>query len=244
MQIRRTILKYVVPEFVWPKDVDIDGVKFCIRGTPYSFGIKYFLSKSPDAYERPERYFLQYIKQGDHVIELGSSIGIISRLIREKIGEEGRLIVVEASQKLTSFSKTWLEEFSNITVLTKFAFPSHRRTPIRFRFDDSRGSLGGTILFDDSYDLIHKEESFFIEDAENDFDFYPRVLVCDIEGSEIILLEEDASVPDYIELIIIELHPSIYLLDNTVKIIERIKSFGFLLHSSIHSVYFFQRVQQ
>ncbi len=242
MEFRRGLLKLVVPEFIWPKEVSIDGIKFLVRNTPYSFGIKYFLTKSPQDYESPERYFLRYLMPGDHVIELGSSIGVVTRLIREKIGANGKLIAVEASPRLSSFSKTWLEKFSNISILTKFGFPTYLRTEIGFHFDDTRGSLGGTIIFDNNEEKRNGEESFFIEDAEKDFGMRPNVMVCDIEGSEIVLLQKEAFIPDYIHSIIIELHPSIYSIDNMIRIIERIKSFGFTLHSSIQSVYFFKRI--
>lgn len=38
--LRRNILTFLVPEFVWPEYVIIDNVKIKLRGAPYTFGIK------------------------------------------------------------------------------------------------------------------------------------------------------------------------------------------------------------
>ncbi|MDH3267750.1 MAG: hypothetical protein OEM46_02730, partial [Ignavibacteria bacterium] len=51
--LRRYILKFVVPEFIWPEYIIIDNAKIKLQGAPYSFGIKLILKKGE--YELPER---------------------------------------------------------------------------------------------------------------------------------------------------------------------------------------------
>jgi hypothetical protein len=38
--IRRKVLKTIVPEFIWPQAVVLDGASIPVRGMDYSFGVK------------------------------------------------------------------------------------------------------------------------------------------------------------------------------------------------------------
>lgn len=239
--LRRFVLKYAVPEVWWPNHVQLDGVEFKVRNTPYSFGIKYLLKKAPETYEASERAFLAYIRKGDYVLELGSSIGILTRLIGEKVGDKGRVLAIEASRKLTNYSKLWLERQGNIEVINKYAFPIFNAIPISGSFNDDYGSLGGKVEFENASSMLPYEKCFFLEEAERVYTFQANVLVCDIEGSEAIMLKHDPNIPAYFKTIIIELHPSIYSMLTTLNIIDTIKGQGFSLEASLHSVYLFRR---
>ncbi len=241
LEVRRVLLKYLVPEFVWPRQVFIDGVAFNVRNTPYSFGIKYLFTRRPEVYEQAERSFLSSIEPGDRVLELGSSIGILTRLIRERTGPAGSVLAVEASSKLTSYSRTWLEQFPNVRIVNKYAFPVHRNIPLSFSFNDLKGSLGGSVNFGSDVNDGKRSDTFFIEDGEKEFNFYANILICDIEGSEVTLLQAEASLPAYLQKIIIELHPDIYSENTAFQIIVKLEAFGFKLQASLHSVYYFQR---
>jgi len=41
--LRRWTLRNFVPEAVWPKSVNVDGVAIKLRNAPYSFGTKWVL---------------------------------------------------------------------------------------------------------------------------------------------------------------------------------------------------------
>jgi len=239
--IRRWILKNIIPETVWPEFIKIENIEFKLRNTPYSYGIKKLLSSNPNSYEAPERIFCSYISEGNKVLEFGGSIGIITRFIREHVGSQGAILSVEASQNLTSYSKTWLEKLGNIKIVTAFAFPIYKKVPLSFKFDQSLGSLGSKVIMDSRIENRNDDANFFLEDAEKKHGFLADVFVCDIEGSERLLLEHELGWPKSIHTTIIELHPSIYGMETTLKIIEQIKKEGFFLCSSFQSVYVFKR---
>src|SRR5688572_26469704 len=98
--IRRWILARIVPEFIWPDYAEIDHITIKIKGTPYSYGIKKLLSTNPDGYEYPERVFCRQIKKGDRVLEMGGSIGVLTRIMAERAGPTGKILSIEASQEL------------------------------------------------------------------------------------------------------------------------------------------------
>jgi len=104
-RMRRTLLRVLVPEFVWPKSVLIDGARIAIRNAPYSFGVKRVLKRGE--YELEERGLLSNILQpGDVVVEMGGSIGILTAIIAARVGSSGFVTSVEASAKLTTYSRT------------------------------------------------------------------------------------------------------------------------------------------
>ena len=100
-KLRRNLLTIFTPEFVWPEYVNIDGVHIKVRNEPYSFGIKLSLTKK--LYEGPERNLLKNENLvGENIIEFGSSIGVLSAILAKKVGDKGRVISVEASERISS----------------------------------------------------------------------------------------------------------------------------------------------
>lgn len=241
IQIRRWVLKNFIPEWIWPSFVSIDGVEIQIRNAPYSFGIKRLLTKDPNQYEGPERFFVNAIAPGSKVLELGGSIGVLTSIISKRIGPSGYILSIEASQSLTQFSRLWLEAKMNIRVVNAFAFPIFKRVPLKVVFDESLGSLGGTVEFHSESESIEEENMFFLEDNMIKYQFNPDVLVCDIEGSESIVLSHKPEIPAPIRNIIIELHPSMYGMEKAIQIIQVFRDEGFELIGSLQTVYLFQR---
>jgi FkbM family methyltransferase len=238
---RRNILKIIIPEFFWPKAVHIDGVHFNLRGTPYSFGTKMVLKKG--AYEVSERKLLkQLLRPSDTVIELGGSIGILTAII-SKLIPEGRIVSVEASEKISRFSKSWLEEKSNVKVITGFGFPVFelaKKIKIT-NFDESLGSLGGTaeFLFNENADFDAR--IYDLKKIIDSFQLEPTILLVDIEGSERVLIEQKAKFPTSLRGIIIELHPHMYESSVLAKIIHSIQDEGFQLICQDSNVYMFKK---
>jgi len=230
-----------VPEFIWPREVDIDGVKIRLRGTPYSFGIKRLLTNNPDSYEKAERQFLKHLKEDDHVLEFGSSIGILTALICERVSA-GKVVSVEVSKPLLDYSRSWLSSYQQLILIHAAAFPIYNKVDLSLSFNDTSGSLGGIVNYLDSETSESKLPSFFIKDSEKVDGFLPTVLMIDIEGSEDIMLRENVNLPESIDRIIIELHAFIYGNEVEAKIVDRILQEGFELVERAESVYFFSRV--
>lgn len=240
LKLRRFFLRVVVPEFIWPEFVDLDGVVIKLRGAPYSFSIKRLLSKNPDSYERAEREFLGVLNEGDHVLEFGSSIGILTALICERV-PHGKVVSVEASKVLVDYSSSWLSRYDHLTLVNAAAFPIYERLNLTLSFDDSSGSLGGIVDYNNADSSATKMASFFIRDSEDIKGFIPTVLILDIEGSEDIILREDMCLPNSIDRILIELHSFIYGRAVEEKIVARIVEQGFELSRRSGSVHFFLR---
>jgi len=239
LYLRRCLLKRLVPEFIWPAQVQIDGVEFKLAGTPYSFAVKRLLANNPEQYESEERYFLKYLNEADHVLEYGSSIGILTALICEQV-TRGKVVSVEASKDLVAYSSTWLNKYQHLTLVHAAAFPLYHSIPVKLAFDDSSGSLGGLIDYS-STTPDPKINAFFIEDAMAIEGFNPTVLMMDIEGTEKCVLEVSAKFPVSLKKLIFELHPYIYGEQTTKDIVNNIIQQEFALIERRGDVYYFER---
>lgn len=244
--IRRKLLRTFVPEFIWPKESVIDGVSFKIRDTPYSFGTKRALKTGN--YEVSERHLLQQqIRQGDIVIEMGGSVGVLTAILAHHTGSNGLVVSVEAAENITAYSKTWLEAKGNIKVLTGFGFPVfsvNKKIKIN-SFDQQGGSLGGRLSFDVNENAIGDgtaEGTYDIEKIMQQFSISPTVLVIDVEGSEKIIITDKPAYPASVRVILMEMHTYMYGEAARKQIIQRIVDEGFRVVNDENDVYLFERV--
>jgi FkbM family methyltransferase len=246
ISFRRFLLRELVPEFFWPEFVLMDGVKIAVRGMPYSFGIKRLLSANK--YESEERQLIiQALKEGDVVVELGASIGIASRVIASRIGKTGRLVSVEALQTLVDSSNLWIDQFPMMKVVQGFAFPVYElsKSVSIDGFDDTSGSLGGVLQFSQGKESNNKsnDQVYDLKKIEAMYNITPNVLIVDIEGSERVLLEEGAYIPQNVKQIVMELHPEMYDdgLETQDAIIKKLEVEGFELKGIVENNYYFKR---
>jgi hypothetical protein len=247
-RLRRTLLRVLVPEFVWPKFVMVDGAQIKVRNAPYSFGVKRVLKLGE--YELDERRLLSSVLQpGDLVIEMGGSIGILTAIIADKVGKSGLVISVEASVKLAEYSRTWLESRGNVRVLVGFGFPVWElQHPIEIqKFEEKWGSMSGRLTFNTG--------SLATRDATNEqadplydlktlskYSEQPAVtLVVDIEGSERIICSQKPEFPQSLRNLLIELHPGIYGEKTKKEIVRSIEEDGFRKRANQGNVFLFTR---
>jgi hypothetical protein len=241
--IRRKLLKTFVPEFIWPKESTIDGVSFKIRNTPYSYGTKRALKTGN--YEVSERHLLQnQIKPGDVIIEMGGSVGVLTAILGHHAGKNGFVASVEASENITSYSKTWLEAKGNIKVLTGFGFPVfavNKKIKVS-GFNQEGGSLGGRVSFDVSEESNEAAEGMYdIETIMRQCNMMPTMLVIDVEGTEKIIITDKPNYPASIRVILMEMHTYMYGEDARKQIIQRIVQEGFKVMGDENDVYLFER---
>jgi hypothetical protein len=243
---RRFLLMKLVPEWIWPENIHIDGVDIAVRHAPYSFATKYILVRR--RYEVPERNLLRgIIASGDMIFEMGGSIGILTAILGEMAGPQGKVFSVEASGKLTSWSKSWLEKKGNIHVLTGFGFPVYDAgNSIKIiSFDESAGALAGVVSFEQvtarQKDALPAGKIYDIKTMMLAAGVSPNVLVVDIEGREKAVLFDGIEWPDSIRFFLVELHPRIYGEKIKAHIIGKIKSLGFLVLSYEADTYLFKR---
>ncbi len=241
--LRRYILKFIVPEFIWPEYIIIDNAKIKLRGAPYGFGIKLILKKGE--YEVSERNLIRSCNlDGEAVIEMGGSIGILTAILVNKVGPSGKVISVEASEKISAYSRYWLENNHNTKILTGFAFPVAEVANMieSIKFDQSGSSLEGKIHFNYSKKVENVNNSIYdIKKISNLFNLKPTVLVVDIEGSEKIILDQKPNFPSSIKLILIEFHPQFYGESYKFELIKKIIDEGFVIKKSEGKVFLFER---
>lgn len=242
---RRYLLMKLVPEFVWPRRVIIDGEIIQVRNSPYSFATRLLLVRGN--YEMPERKLLQgIICPGDTVVEMGGSIGVLTAVMRTMAGSNGSVFSVEASAKLTGYSRKWLEQKGNVTVLTGFAFPVYHCQHVMEidGFDESPGALAGIVSFkqrkEGSQQWKTQEDVYDLKTIAERFSITPKILVVDIEGSERVLLFDDMRLPAGLCYILMELHPRIYGEQQMKAIIDKMNQLGFPTESNEADVYLFK----
>lgn len=241
-KLRRWILRRFVPEIVWPSYVILDGVKIAVRGMPYSFGVKLSLSKRQ--YEQSERTLLcKVIKPGCSVLEMGGSIGILATICVNKVGPEGRVVSVEAAEWIAAQTGSRLAMYPNVSVTNGFAFPV-TSVPTSFscgQFLDSGNTLGGRIDFAADAPALANDRVFDISRLQSEFAIAPDILLIDIEGSELVILEPTATIPECVKHIIIELHPDLYGDAKEKQIIAALNKLGFSLVEELKHVYLLTR---
>lgn len=245
-RVRRTLLRVLVPEFVWPERVRLDGASIRVRHAPYSFGVKLILKR--DEYELDERRFLaDILRSGDVVVEMGGSIGILTAIIAARVGPTGFVVSVEASPTLTAYSRTWLEAGGNVKVLTGFGFPVwelQHSVEIQ-EFEEKWGSMSGRVSFSVGDAAAPPAPAarplFDVKTASASAGRPPVALVVDIEGSESILCSQAPSFPPSLRHVLIELHPGMYGEQKKADIAERISGDGFVPVAQEGNVILFSR---
>lgn len=236
----------MIPEFYWPKNVLVDSTVIKIRNTPYTFGTRWLIKNN--LYEKEEReLLLQVLAPGMQVIEMGGSIGVLSAVIANAIDKEGRLVSIEASEKLTQYSKKWLEKMGNVRVVTGYGFPIWKAPALQLKkFDETAGSLGGTLSFDitTSAEAGKAHENIYdISRLCSQYDLQPDVLVIDVEGSEIIMTTQPILLPPSVRYLLIELHNGIYAQGKKDEALvnSAIVADGFILQQRLANVYLYTR---
>ncbi len=245
LKLRRTILANFVPEIFWPVSVNISGAIIPIRNEPFSFGTKWILKKSE--YEGAEIALVnQVLNGGEQIVEMGTSIGVLTRVMSNLVGPTGKIITIECNESLYKSCKRWTSDYPNVNLVKGYGFPVYT-VPENLSIDgysDDLGSLGTQIDFSVKSSIVHKNELIIdIKTIQEKFNFKPSILVIDVEGSEEVILDQDFHLPININIIIIELHGGMYKnkLISQEAIIQSIKNDGFELKQVIAGSYLFER---
>lgn len=247
--LRRRMLRTIVPEWVWPRSVMIDDVPFRVQKEPYTVGTKKLLAFGTDKYEAEERLLVKrFVTPGMSVLELGTSIGVLSSIIAERIGPSGNPISVEASSEIGEYSKSWIErEYPWVQVVIGAGLPVWDSTPLLLSvggFDGSRGSLGGAVMFrksDENIPVSPVSPAGKIWDISQLSEKSPvpfEALIVDIEGGEEEIAGVTLSFPKSLQWVMVELHPEKYRNQAAGQaILKRIEEEGFEPHSELGNSY-------
>jgi FkbM family methyltransferase len=144
------------------------------------------------------------------VIELGGSLGVVSTLVRSIIGPAQRHVVVEANPSIAEICRTnagryaheGASELINAAVSysgnsVRFSISKDLHTSSLAHSDDKRHSIEvPSITLRNLHQRLGAPEEF--------------ALVCDIEGAEYEVFENDVETLNKIQIAIVELHPEDY----------------------------------
>ncbi|MCB2135639.1 MAG: FkbM family methyltransferase [Rhodobacteraceae bacterium] len=160
-------------------------------------------------YEAPEAAMVSaHLAAGTNVIELGGCLGILSAFVRQKIGPDAHHIVVEALPDLADIC----EENASIG-----AAPGKTRV-VRAAIDYS-GAESVTFAVAPNAHSGHLAKSgergvtvpaVTLSDLANQLPDGRFALLCDIEGAEIAMIENDKEALRRASLFIVETHPKLY----------------------------------
>ena len=242
-QVRRFILRTFIPKFLFPKFVILNGAKIDVRNSGYTFGVKLAICRN--TYEINERILLEEaLNTGDHVLEMGASVGIVSRVILSMIGSAGVLKSIEASESVFKTTNRAMSNLTNFQLIHGLGFPVSKINKEKYSrrsFNFDRSTLGGHLDFESEIDDLENSIPIYDISSLTDESFNPSVLVLDIEGSEIVLLDLELTIPNSIINIIIELHEFIYGPKLKNEIIERLVSLNYEVVKELNDVFWLRR---
>jgi FkbM family methyltransferase len=161
-------------------------------------------------YERSEtRLVRQWLRRDIDVVELGSSLGLVSLTIVKAQEPERRLICVEANPRLidTITSNFRLNAPSKQVEIVNRAIDYSGQAEISLRIDD--GNLGSAKNGDDGTAVV-RVSTVTLRQLLVQYRIDDYALVCDIEGAEAEILEEDGGALARCQELIIELHDTRY----------------------------------
>jgi FkbM family methyltransferase len=188
-------------------------------------------------YETPERDALErYLKPELPVVELGASIGVIACLTNKKLTDPQRHLVVEANPDLL-----------------RLLVENRERNACRFSVMHAAIGYGAQeTMFYQHKDFLcgslqhasHKYVSvktLGLGDVLNGFN-YPRcTLICDIEGGEGDLIEQELGlIAERVETLIIEIHEQVLGKEAVEKVIRQLEDAGLILAHKKWETYVFE----
>ena len=189
-------------EFFSPHGVSVKVPK---DGDP---SIRYLLARGR-AYEAQEADMVRkYLSLGMNVIELGGCYGIISALIRQQIGPNATHIIVEANPSLAKIcaSNANLDNTINMADIVVAALDYSGAAKITFmpgeNVHSGRVANDGETGFEVPTTTLSEQ---VLKLPKKDY-----TLVCDIEGAELDLFQNEQKALSRAYLLILETHPKIY----------------------------------
>ncbi|MFZ9206395.1 MAG: FkbM family methyltransferase [Schleiferiaceae bacterium] len=209
-RFRRFLLRQLVPEWIWPKMVSLDGVQFPVRGVDLNFGTKRWIANG--LYECDERRLIHdVVKPGMTVVEMGGSIGILARILASKVGESGRVVSIEASPELFKIACTWCPVPSQLNFIMGYAFPLNDASSIHIsEFKTDGSELDGRAEWEVDSKQTSPTVAWDFNRLGREKGIVPDVLVVDIEGGESVLRSLSGQIPSKTRHLVLEFHPQFY----------------------------------
>ena len=214
------------------KEIELHGVRVKCGKDDVPRSVRSALFK--ETYEAFEcRMALSALRPGDRVLEIGCGIGLVSLLATRVVGE-GNVLSCEANRSLEQL------------IISNYALngwkPSLVMKPVTADGRDvvfhSNENLVTSSTFERNLPgVAERVEAIAIGDVIASQ--RPNVIIMDVEGAEVELLQEaDLKV---VELIIVEVHPHIVGEDTIQKLFEVLQVRGFKINEQEHKTYVLSR---
>lgn len=187
--------------------------------------------------EKYEEFECELVKEivgnDDRVLEIGTGIGLVS-LVATKLAGEGNVLSYEANPELEK------------TITANYALnaikPNLRMKAVTLEGGDLTFYQNANIISSSMIDRNLLENKITVKsDPFNKIleDYKPKVLIMDVEGAEVALLNN--SKLETIESIIVEMHPHIVGEKEISDTIDNLVSLGFKMDKSRHKTYLLTR---
>lgn len=168
---------------------------------------------------------IRVIKAGDRVLELGGGVGFVSAVVGAKAAKVASYHVIEADPRLKKIIETThqLNGISGFTVETCMVSTN----PAEIEKGTAQFALAGNFTASSAKRLNvgRREISVPVRSLDEVLkEHVPNVLICDIEGSELDLVDGDLG---SFRAIMMEIHPDVFGLEGVAQIFRRLTSQGF-----------------
>lgn len=168
--------------------------------------LRYDLSRGRP-YEQAEAEMIRaHLAPNMPVIELGGCLGIVSALIRQTIGPTAPHIVVEANPRLARMCEpnARIGAIKDATQVVVAAIDYSGAATVSF--STGRTAHGGHVA--QGGDITVKTTTLSTLAAS--MPAGPFALICDIEGAEVGMIENEADTLARVSLLVLETHPKVY----------------------------------
>ena len=188
-------------------------------------------------YELAERQLLRYLPPELPLIDLGASIGVISCIANRRLKDPSLHVAVEANpQLLRTLEQN--RDLNDCGFNILHAALAYGADSVEFHLHSAftSGSLGGE---GEAVTVPARTLKSIAEEAR----FERFNLICDIEGGELGLINEEAGfLAERADRLMIEMHDSLLGRDTVDTLDSRLKEHRFQLDSRLQNVYLYRRI--
>ncbi|GAB4364354.1 MAG: FkbM family methyltransferase [Deltaproteobacteria bacterium] len=233
-----------IPFFpIWPEWTEIEGIRIPVRGSPLHPRMRRRLFLG--LYETAERTLVKrFVREGDRILEIGASIGILTCFLARAAGKTGRIVSVEPDAALRPHFERQLQinrmsaEWENVLCCPLWC-ESVPEELVHRTFLPSKDNLSGRMGSDpgDGISVPWKTASMICRDRTLD----PTVVIVDVEGTEAIWARYAPGFPRSVRAVIVEFHPRITGPETAGEAIQAVVDSGFAVAGMSGTVLAFQR---
>lgn len=210
--------------------------------------LSYNLAKGRPYEDEEAQMVRRHLTPGTHVIELGGCLGIVSALIRDRIGPDATHIVVEANPSLipaltrnATCGATHGDTAAQTRVMN-VALDYSGRDTVSFDLGQNAhvGRVGGVGGDRDKGTTQITAPTTTLAALADHMPPGPFALICDVEGAELDLFtQEREDVLARISVMVLETHPKVYDggTQRQKQLLERLALLGFVVVEDRNDVF-------